>query len=44
MALEIGELAPDFTLPDQDGNDFRFSELRGRDVLLIFYLHDFSPV
>ncbi|MBE0446970.1 MAG: redoxin domain-containing protein [Actinobacteria bacterium] len=44
MALEFGELAPDFVLPDQNGNDFLFSELRGRSVLLVFYVHDFSPV
>jgi len=44
MALEVGELAPDFTLPDQDGKDFNFSGLRGTNVLLIFYVHDFSPV
>lgn len=44
MALEVGELAPDFTLPDQNNNDFRFADLRGQNVLLVFYLHDFSPV
>ncbi|NCO66358.1 MAG: hypothetical protein COW32_09665 [Candidatus Aquicultor secundus] len=44
MALEIGELAPDFTLPDQDRNSCHFSDLRGRNILLAFYTHDFSPV
>lgn len=44
MALEVGELAPDFTLPDQNDNDFNFSNLRGTNVLLIFYVHDFSPI
>ncbi len=32
-----GELAPDFTLPDQDGNDVKLSDLRGRPVVLYFY-------
>ena len=32
-----GEPAPDFTLPDQDGNDVTLSELRGRPVVLYFY-------
>ena len=44
MALEVGAKAPDFTLPDQDGKDFSFSALRGKNVLLVFYLHDFSPI
>jgi peroxiredoxin Q/BCP len=32
-----GDSAPDFTLPDQDGNDVTLSELRGRPVVLYFY-------
>jgi cytochrome oxidase Cu insertion factor (SCO1/SenC/PrrC family) len=32
-----GQLAPDFTLLDQSGNEFRVSSLRGNRVLLIFY-------
>lgn len=44
MALGVGQPAPDFTLPDQNGKEFDFSSLRGDNVLLIFYLHDFSPV
>ena len=32
-----GEQAPDFTLPDQDGNDMKLSELRGQPVVLYFY-------
>ncbi len=44
MALETGELVPDFTLPDQDRNSCRFSQFRGQNVLLVFYTHDFSPV
>jgi peroxiredoxin Q/BCP len=32
-----GDSAPDFTLPDQNGNDVTLSELRGRPVVLYFY-------
>jgi thioredoxin-dependent peroxiredoxin len=35
--LEQGEQAPDFDLPDQDGNPVRLSELRGKTVVLYFY-------
>jgi len=34
------EQAPDFELPDQDGNRVRLSELRGRKVVLYFYPKD----
>ena len=32
-----GQEAPDFTLPDQDGNRVRLSDLRGRLVVLYFF-------
>jgi peroxiredoxin Q/BCP len=32
-----GEVAPDFTLPDQDGKPVTLSEQRGRPVVLYFY-------
>jgi peroxiredoxin Q/BCP len=35
--LEPGDRAPDFTLPDQDGNDVKLSDLRGRPVVVYFY-------
>ena len=35
--VEQGEQAPDFTLPDQDGNDVTLSDLRGQTVVLYFY-------
>jgi peroxiredoxin Q/BCP len=34
--LESGTTAPDFTLPDQDGNPVRLSDLRGQRVVLYF--------
>jgi thioredoxin-dependent peroxiredoxin len=35
--LEAGQRAPDFTLPDQDGDELTLSELRGQTVVLYFY-------
>jgi peroxiredoxin Q/BCP len=32
-----GQEAPDFTLPDQDGNEVTLSELRGQPVVLYFF-------
>src|ERR1039457_5265611 len=37
MAPEIGDNAPDFTLPDQAGNPVSLAGLRGRNVVLYFY-------
>jgi thioredoxin-dependent peroxiredoxin len=37
MAPEPGDKAPDFMLPDQDGNSVSLSGLRGRTVVLYFY-------
>src|SRR3712207_9318732 len=33
----VGDPAPDFELPDQDGNSVRVSDFRGRPVVLYFY-------
>lgn len=38
--LEANTMAPDFTLPDQDGNPVTLSSLRGRKVILYFYPKD----
>jgi peroxiredoxin Q/BCP len=35
--VEQGTRAPDFTLPDQDGEDVTLSEFHGRPVVLYFY-------
>jgi peroxiredoxin Q/BCP len=37
MALEPGDKAPDFTLPDQDGNEVSLSGLQGKPVVVYFY-------
>jgi peroxiredoxin Q/BCP len=38
--LTVGELAPDFTLPTDSGDDLTLSSLRGRPVVLFFYPKD----
>lgn len=38
--LEVGTKAPDFTLPDQDGQPRSLSDYRGQKVVLYFYPKD----
>ena len=38
--LEIGTKAPDFTLPDQDGNMHSLRDYQGKKVILYFYPKD----
>ncbi|HEX8353792.1 MAG TPA: redoxin domain-containing protein, partial [Pyrinomonadaceae bacterium] len=40
----VGAPAPDFTLKDGEGNDWRLSDQRGRVVVLLFYPGDETPV
>jgi thioredoxin-dependent peroxiredoxin len=42
--MEIGTPAPDFTLKDGDGNEWRLSNARGKTVVLLFYPGDNTPV
>jgi peroxiredoxin Q/BCP len=35
--LSEGDKAPDFALPDQNGNEVKLSDLRGETVVLYFY-------
>lgn len=42
--LPVGARAPEFTLPDQDGNDRSLSSLlNGGPLILYFYPADFTP-
>ena len=41
--LAEGDAAPDFTLPDQDGNPVRLKDLRGETVVLYFYPRADTP-
>ena len=38
-----GRKAPDFTAPNQDGDEVKLSSLRGRPVVLYFYPKDNTP-
>lgn len=40
----VGTKAPDFTLKDGDGREWRLSEQRGRVLVLLFYPGDNTPV
>ena len=42
-ALTVGKKAPDFTLPNQDDEPVKLSELAGRWVVLYFYPNDDTP-
>lgn len=42
--MKINEKAPDFTLKDGGGNDWKLSEHAGKTVVLLFYPADNSPV
>ena len=44
MAVEVGQEAPDFTLRDENGEEFKLSSKRGRNVVLIFFPAAFSGI
>jgi peroxiredoxin Q/BCP len=44
MAISIGDLAPDFTLPGTGGREYTLSSYRGQPVVLVFYPGDDTPV
>lgn len=42
---EVGEQAPDFSLPDQNGDTYSLSDFRNKfNLVLAFYPGDFTPV
>jgi len=44
LPLEVGEKAPDFTLPSTVGEPISLSQFRGKKhVLLEFYVRDHAP-
>jgi peroxiredoxin len=42
--IEVGEKAPDFSLPNHKGEQVSLSDFGGRLLMLAFYPNDFSPV
>ena len=43
LALEVGEKAPDFELESTRGGKLMLSSFKGKNVLINFYVLDFSP-
>lgn len=43
MSLQTGTEAPEFTLPNENGDNVSLSDLRGRKVVLYFYPKDDTP-
>ncbi|HXP20137.1 MAG TPA: thioredoxin-dependent thiol peroxidase [Streptosporangiaceae bacterium] len=43
IRLEPGDIAPDFTLPDADGDQVSLASLRGRRVIIYFYPAAMTP-
>ena len=45
MAIAVGQLAPDFTLQNQDKKEVKLSDFTGKkNVVLVWYPLDWSPV
>ena len=43
--LKVGDPAPDFELPGHRGGEkFKLSDARGKNVVLVFYPLDWTPV
>ena len=43
MLLELGAVAPDFTLLDKDGNSVSLHDFAGKRIVLYFYPRDNTP-
>ncbi|MFN2515631.1 MAG: peroxiredoxin [Pyrinomonadaceae bacterium] len=43
-STQVGAEAPDLTLRDEEGNDWRLSARRGKVVVLLFYPGDETPI
>jgi peroxiredoxin len=43
MAIGVGDQAPDFELDSSKGGKLKLSSLKGKNVLINFYVLDFNP-
>ncbi len=43
MALKLGDKLPRLTLKDQDGDNFHFSRVEDKALVIFFYPKDFTP-
>ena len=43
MAIHVGDNGPDFTLKTQDEKEWKLSDQRGKNVVLLWYPLDWSP-
>ena len=43
MAIDVGTSAPDFTLKTQDEKEWKLSDQKGKNVVLLWYPLDWSP-
>jgi peroxiredoxin Q/BCP len=41
--VDVGQVAPDFTLPASNGKEVSLSDFRGKQVVLYFYPRDLTP-
>ena len=43
MSIEVGQKAPDFTLPTDEGEKLSLKDLNGKKIILYFYPKDNTP-
>ncbi|MEZ5669493.1 MAG: thioredoxin-dependent thiol peroxidase [Alphaproteobacteria bacterium] len=43
MAVDVGDKAPDFSMPTDDGGAVSLADLKGRTIVLYFYPKDDTP-